>query len=74
MTKLKIARYQPLLRVTEYCNLSLKITISVPDHSLPANCREWSGTSNLTIGTRVVTGIKEVARAPLPPGGSRPDC
>jgi len=24
----------------------LKITISVPDHSLPAKCREWSGTCN----------------------------
>ena len=41
----------------KYCNLSLVITVSVPDHSLPARYREWSGTSNLTIGRGVVTGI-----------------
>ena len=41
----------------KYCNLSLVITVSVPDHSLPARYREWSGTSNLTIGRVVVTGI-----------------
>ena len=42
---------------TKYCNLSLKITISVPDHSISAKYSEWSGTSNLTVGTGVVTGI-----------------
>ena len=50
------ARYYPHLRVTKYCNRSLKITISVPDHSLPAKCREWSGISNFVIRYGVVTG------------------
>jgi len=35
---------------------ALNLSISVPDHSLPAKYREWSGTSNLNIGTGVVTG------------------
>ena len=39
-------RFYSRLQVTKYHNLSLKIAMSVPDHSLPARYREWSGTSN----------------------------
>jgi hypothetical protein len=36
---------------------ALKLVISIPDHSLSAKYREWSGIINLEVVTGVETGI-----------------